>query len=1031
MTTPQNLRLQVRQILQAIWEDPQGRLRLRQDFYRKYGHTPLLHLAPNKEHDPDLIEFGFGRSEIDFIRWEMERKVLYLQGSLWWKGVQGDFFYWSELARLAFENTLVDIEWEHPVRCWLDYLKNPGAVTWYRAHNTSIIEGYRARVQEAKAEPETEQVFINVVLARLLFAQALVEDVTPFQELGKILADPRLPSVQALVRIPTFYPRSYPLTPEELAIVTGHGGISPAEIAVRILDQVLLAPHLTELYQAAAVWNGVPQLMKFQDAGKLTYPRRISSTLSPNKETPEPVVKKKIVILGGGIASLAAAWELTSYEGWENEYEITLYQTGWRCGGKAGGGRGVHGRVEELGLHLLLGFYDNAFPVFREAYAERTARNLWPTARYKTLEDALLPNWGALLVNYDKPTGVWKNWPMIFPPSPGYPGDGPPLSTWQLLKRGVAILLETVFGSPYGKVMGPPLKWLLGHFFPKDSAPLHTSEHQHREDLVGGTVDGVRDQFLELTDDIRSFLSEIEGRAANAVMGLEEVHRYLRSLLLWLARQIAVADRAALHLFWLVDFGVAMIVGIVKDVWDPTTNKFCYRRINPYDFRAWLKSHGATDDTLFSPIVTFFYTGTFEALADGEGRGGALAAGTALQFAIPALGYKGSFMFQLRLGTADTLVMPLYQVLAARGVRFEFFSEVKNIPWTGETTMDRVELERQVDLIVSQYDPVVDVRGNPCWPSEPRYEQIDPAQAERLKKDKINLESPWSGWKGTSFVLERGKDFDLLILGIPSKAQATICKEIMEHREDWRAMVENIHTAQVMSAQLWFKPTLRELGYDAPSWGMKDGVTAPNVVTYQNPMFSWLDQSQIIENEAWPAGSAPKVLAMFTGVLPDLPGSPPEGASNYLQEQDARVQDMTWQWLMDNMGWFFPKASVPAYPKGIDLNLLYPTQAGTTGGMAKYEQQWFAAAVAPTNQYVLAVPNTEQYRLQPGGSGFKNLFLVGDWTDYGTNIGYMEGCVVSAKEAVECLREQVLDRFEHRTFWRDRESDWVRHGCRE
>jgi glycine/D-amino acid oxidase-like deaminating enzyme len=42
--------------------------------------------------------------------------------------------------------------------------------------------------------------------------------------------------------------------------------------------------------------------------------------------------KKKIAILGGGMASLTAAHELTDYEGWQDNYEITVYQ---QAGGSA------------------------------------------------------------------------------------------------------------------------------------------------------------------------------------------------------------------------------------------------------------------------------------------------------------------------------------------------------------------------------------------------------------------------------------------------------------------------------------------------------------------------------------------------------------------------------------------------------------------------------------------------------------------------------------------------------------------------
>jgi uncharacterized protein with NAD-binding domain and iron-sulfur cluster len=386
-------------------------------------------------------------------------------------------------------------------------------------------------------------------------------------------------------------------------------------------------------------------------------------------------------------------------------------------------------------------------------------------------------------------------------------------------------------------------------------------------------------------------------------------------------------------------------------------------------------------------------------------------------------------MFQLRLGTADTLVMPLYQVLAARGVRFEFFCEATNLPWSGTGQIDSIELSRQVDLVVPTYDPVIDVEGNPCWPSAPRYEQIDPEQAKRLQEEHIDLESPWSGWQGKPFTLRRGVDYDLVLLGIPSKAQRTLCREIIANRPDWGAMVDNIATAQVMSAQLWLTPTLAGLGYVPGDWGMPEENAAPNVVTYQNPMFSWLDQSYILPNEAWPTadpGNVPRVLAMFTGILPNPPEVPPPGKSDFPERETARARSLTWQWLMDNMGWFFPRAQTPAYPRGIDLTLLASTDGKATGALEKYAQQWFTTAVAPTNQYVIAVPGTERYRMQPGASGFENLYLVGDWTDYGVNIGYMEGCVVSAKEAVECLRERVFQRTDHRTFHRDREADWRR-----
>ena len=77
----------------------------------------------------------------------------------------------------------------------------------------------------------------------------------------------------------------------------------------------------------------------------------------------------KVAVVGGGCASIAAAFELTRPQ-LGGKYEVTIYQIGWRLGGKGASGRGPAGRVEEHGLHVWLGFYENAFRLLRECYAE-------------------------------------------------------------------------------------------------------------------------------------------------------------------------------------------------------------------------------------------------------------------------------------------------------------------------------------------------------------------------------------------------------------------------------------------------------------------------------------------------------------------------------------------------------------------------------------------------------------------------------------------------------------------------------------
>src|SRR6266478_1657177 len=82
---------------------------------------------------------------------------------------------------------------------------------------------------------------------------------------------------------------------------------------------------------------------------------------------------KKVAILGGGVAALAAAFELSDPRH-GGAFEVTLHQLGWRLGGKCASGRDMDARfqfrIKEHGPHIFFGFYDNGFALLREAYAE-------------------------------------------------------------------------------------------------------------------------------------------------------------------------------------------------------------------------------------------------------------------------------------------------------------------------------------------------------------------------------------------------------------------------------------------------------------------------------------------------------------------------------------------------------------------------------------------------------------------------------------------------------------------------------------
>jgi hypothetical protein len=264
------LEREARTKVDRVADDPAGRVQLRRDFYRKYGFD-------NRTDIP--AQFGYGTSEIAFLQWEVERGVLNpvngsgTGGSVWWRNVNLDFLYYSELGALAYEHGADPNEVPIPARAWMAYIAEPSAITWYRAHNTSIVAGYLGRLSDALAEQRPEQCFMNVVLYRVLYAQGLVEGVE-MGRLGTFLANPELPSVDVMVHLPDFYPRHYPLTAADVRHVM-HKAHSLEELAVIVLDDICIMPELTSLYAEAAKWAQSPELCMYCVDGEPVYPTRI------------------------------------------------------------------------------------------------------------------------------------------------------------------------------------------------------------------------------------------------------------------------------------------------------------------------------------------------------------------------------------------------------------------------------------------------------------------------------------------------------------------------------------------------------------------------------------------------------------------------------------------------------------------------------------------------------------------------------------------------------------------------------------
>ena len=150
--------------------------------------------------------------------------------------------------------------------------------------------------------------------------------------------------------------------------------------------------------------------------------RRPSCPRSGNEGVPLPAdpsnsAPKRVAIVGGGCAGMSAAWQLSRQPG----YVIDVYESSWRLGGKAASVRDKDGRILDHGLHVWLGFYENAFRMMRECYDEVGERSLGPLT-HRSFDDAFLPEPHVGVARPGPGGRDWTAWSSFFPPEKGEPG---------------------------------------------------------------------------------------------------------------------------------------------------------------------------------------------------------------------------------------------------------------------------------------------------------------------------------------------------------------------------------------------------------------------------------------------------------------------------------------------------------------------------------------------------------------------------------------------------------------------------------
>ena len=221
------------------------------------------------------------------MRWQAHRGVLNPldcspPGSVWWRAVNERLLRdGCESVALAgslpgARRMLIEMARasgvepsSQAVGLWMEFIAKPTAHNWYRAHNASIVGAYLDHRALAEAESPPERFFMNVALARVLYAHALVGAprlaLGRFAPLGRLLGDPRLGMAGAFLSLRRVLPNRYPLALDVDSYIADEQRLG------RMLDYAVIVPRLQRVYEWSAEELREPRLLELVRDGSPIY----------------------------------------------------------------------------------------------------------------------------------------------------------------------------------------------------------------------------------------------------------------------------------------------------------------------------------------------------------------------------------------------------------------------------------------------------------------------------------------------------------------------------------------------------------------------------------------------------------------------------------------------------------------------------------------------------------------------------------------------------------------------------------------
>jgi uncharacterized protein with NAD-binding domain and iron-sulfur cluster len=733
------------------------------------------------------------------------------------------------------------------------------------------------------------------------------------------------------------------------------------------------------------------------------------------QNNPKVAMKTRVLIVGGGPSGLATAWEL-SHGPRRDELDVSVYTLGWRVGGKGATGRGPNGRIQEHGIHGFAGFYANSTAMLRQSYldlypdhpqgqttnkATNKASNgglpaeLLPGAAPKSLNEALLPEDYSVDFLYNE--GRPYSRPLWAPHNDAKPWDGElTLSTEEAIQSIISLTSNAILQRPipFGTTSWRAVQrvaaagaWLSRQMVVRRLARLAEALRTAETGVIEGLLSGVLTKALRW---------KMRGRGAPKSQ------------------------------FANIDYMVALIRGLSRSGILDKDRPTDVDALDHLDYKTWLRNCGISEATLKTglPNVPAFICFQFP---EGDTTlDPSMSAAAYVGWMVRLALVKGTSYSFFRSGTGESVIAPMFRSAQQAGVRVEFFHKLINVvPSADGSSIDRVVFRRQARLRpgLDQYEPMTRIDGvsYDVWPASPLLDQLHPEDAAGISAANIDLESYWTSWKGIEeVVLERGRDFDQVVLAIPPTAFPYVCPDLLARSATLTKAV-GLESCATIGVQLWLDKTLPELGVTEkiPKGQRMIGAS------FIDPFNVIGDFTELLDHEGW-HHSAQKETAPSMATAPSSGVSPADRPQTLLylcgpiaDRTDPLRHDfsdhrfpasayeqaiaVTAQYLATAALWL-PNApgDRPADNLGLDVGTLFVNDPAKIG-LDRLDSQYLKVNIDPSERYVLSLPGSVTKRPKAWSCEATNLTLAGDWIYTGINIGSFEGAVTSGRLAAHSL----------------------------